>query len=242
MDVRDLRGVLAQRRGERAVVRVTPGDRAAEGSRLARCPRRSGGDVRSEAAEGRLEVSMTQGGGWGGDGEGTWSSGSLGQTGRGRDFKAEDEQRRRDRAEVKALCREFQLPLPWGPYRASPFTCWKCATRILVYSWVGHEPAGTDRPPSPRPWTLEERWTSKDSGGRVWVNTCPRCRMSQGEGYLYARSSESGDAPFLWLWTHQLPTLPGGGLPSFLQPRPRPRRTLDGEQYYYQHREKELIK
>lgn len=129
------------------------------------------------------------------------------------DWKATDEQARALRAELVELCTKHRLPLPWGPYRAAPHTCYKCRRRTVCYTWVGHRAHGRDRPPSPRPRTLEERTTLESGGLTYWVNTCVHCPATQGDNYLYQQATKLNLPPFRSTWRLPLPPVPGGPAP-----------------------------
>jgi hypothetical protein len=127
-------------------------------------------------------------------------------------WRERDERLRVARQELNALTEQWRLPLPWGPYRAAPFTCWKCDERIIVYAWVGHEALAPDQPPAPRPWTLKQRITRQSGGANYWANTCAKCKSTIGDNYLYAEPDKDGPPPFQFTWT-KLPAVPGGPLP-----------------------------
>lgn len=129
------------------------------------------------------------------------------------DWKARDEEARAVRAELVELCAKHRLPLPWGPYRAAPHTCFKCGRRTVSYTWVGHRVRGPDRPPAPRPRTLKERTTEQSGGVTYWVNTCVNCRITQGDNYLYDESNGFGQPPFRFTWSRAIPSVPGGPTP-----------------------------
>lgn len=62
-------------------------------------------------------------------------------------------------------------------------TCWKCKNEIPVYWWRG-VPFCETEPPSPRPRTIQHRY-SKTYGGSYWANTCPECDAVQGDNFLF---------------------------------------------------------
>lgn len=70
-----------------------------------------------------------------------------------------------------------------SPYIVALEECWKCKERIPVFWWDG-VPFAQDTPPEPRPRTIQYRY-SKQYGGSYWMNTCPRCRGSQGDNFLF---------------------------------------------------------
>lgn len=156
---------------------------------------------------------MAQGGAWGRPSNARGRTGFSQGTGPGRDFKAEDEQLRGDRREVEELCLQYGLTLPWGPYRAAPFRCFKCHERIVVYTWVGHAVRGANQPPEPRPHILKQRTTQESGGQRYWVNVCAGCGVTQGDNYLYDEEGGGGPPPFRWTWSRDVPSIPGGAAP-----------------------------
>lgn len=68
-------------------------------------------------------------------------------------------------------------------YIAALEKCWKCKKTIPVFWWKG-VPFAESSPPEPRPTTIQYRY-SKQFGGKYWVNTCPGCKSTQGDNYLY---------------------------------------------------------
>ncbi len=126
-----------------------------------------------------------------------------------RDYKARDARRREERNELERLCRQHDLPLPWGPYRAAPHTCYRCRQRTVVYTWVHHGPRGHDWPPSPRPAVLQLRRTRQPGGVRYWTNECVSCHATQGDHYLYVRGTRSDPPPFRFTWARGVPQIPG---------------------------------
>ena len=120
---------------------------------------------------------------------------------------------RSERIELADLAERWHLPLPWGPYRAVPYSCFKCSARGIVYTWIGHEPLGPDSPPAPRPWTLELKTTRQSGEVKYWTNTCAQCQETLGDYYLYREPNSTGDAaPFANTWS-RLIDVPGGRLP-----------------------------
>lgn len=134
------------------------------------------------------------------------------------DWRERDEERRRERAELEELCAEHRLPLPWGPYRAAVVTCFRCGVRTVVYTWVHHEVRSGRVPPAPCPRTLKQRRTRQSGGMLYWVNTCVRCKVPQGDNYLYDEPGSAGPPPFRFTWRDPLPQVPGGPLPEFDRP------------------------
>jgi len=124
------------------------------------------------------------------------------------------ERQKRKQHELETLLEAFELPLPWGPYRAAVVTCYRCAERIPVYTWVGHRVRETDWPPAPRPGILHECTSAESGGMRYWANHCPVCDGVQGDHYLY----DDEYAPFKHTWKTPLPSIPGGPLPPQLYP------------------------
>jgi hypothetical protein len=107
------------------------------------------------------------------------------------DWKARDVLVRAERTEIIALASKWKLPLPWGPYRAAARSCFKCGERIVVYTWLGHGVRSDDRPPEPRPRTVVQRTTAQSRGMRYWLNSCPACKFTQGDNYLYDEGDDS---------------------------------------------------
>jgi len=82
----------------------------------------------------------------------------------------------------RGICSTFFRPCQ-SPYIVALEECWKCKERIPVFWWDG-VPFAQDTPPEPRPRTIQYRY-SKQYGGSYWMNTCPRCRGSQGDNFLF---------------------------------------------------------
>ncbi|BES73846.1 hypothetical protein RE428_48640 (plasmid) [Marinobacter nanhaiticus D15-8W] len=61
--------------------------------------------------------------------------------------------------------------------------CWKCKNVIPVFWWKG-VPFAETAPPEPRPPTIQFRY-SKQFGGKYWANTCPQCKSTQGDNFLF---------------------------------------------------------
>ncbi len=142
-------------------------------------------------------------------------------------YAARDAEERARREELARLCRRDGLPLPWGPYRAAPHTCYRCGRRVVVYAWVGHEPwSANPPPPPPRPRTLKLRRTLQSGGQRYWVNTCSRCGAVQGDNYLYHDGEPGEPPPFRFTWLGARIEIPGDVLPALRRdaaPRDEPR-------------------
>lgn len=68
-------------------------------------------------------------------------------------------------------------------YIGAETTCWKCKASIPVFWWRG-VPFAETTPPEPRPQTIQFRY-SKQYGGKYWVNTCPQCKATQGDNFLF---------------------------------------------------------
>lgn len=126
------------------------------------------------------------------------------------DYKARDARLREQRRELADLCRQYDLPFPWGPYRAAPHTCFKCRKRTVVYTWVNHRVRGEDWPPPPKPKVLRRRKTGESGGMQYWANVCAACGITQGDNYLYDERGDQGPPPFRYTWRQPLPGLPGG--------------------------------
>lgn len=60
--------------------------------------------------------------------------------------------------------------------------CWVCKRDIPLFWWEG-VPYCTDKPPEPRPKTIQHRY-SKTFGGLYWGNTCAACGKLQGDNFL----------------------------------------------------------
>lgn len=75
-------------------------------------------------------------------------------------------------------------------YIAEIETCFRCREEIPVFWWRGVAFCETP-PPSPRPSTLQFRF-SNEFGGSYWANTCAHCDVIQGDNHLYLFSK----APF----------------------------------------------
>lgn len=67
-------------------------------------------------------------------------------------------------------------------YIAATETCFKCKERIPVFWWKG-VPFCEKEPPIPRPKTIIYKY-SKQFGGSYWANTCPNCKVIQGDNHL----------------------------------------------------------
>jgi hypothetical protein len=87
---------------------------------------------------------------------------------------------------------QTNLELPNSYYRYAPCQCWKCHKEILVFTWPGQE-MHSDIPPGkpPTPPTLRYEF-SRTVGSHYWVNTCPYCKVIQGDFFLYIEP----DGPF----------------------------------------------
>lgn len=68
-------------------------------------------------------------------------------------------------------------------YIAAREKCWKCEKIIPVFWWHG-VPFAEAPPPVPRPATVQYRY-SKMFGGKYWANTCPSCKSTQGDNFLF---------------------------------------------------------
>lgn len=136
------------------------------------------------------------------------------------DWKTRAAQVSAEREEVASLAIKWGVPLPWGPYRAAARSCFKCSERIVVYTWFGHGVRSEEPPPAPRPRTLLQRTTGQSGGMRYWLNTCPACKFTQGDNYLYDQGDASGPPPFGRTWKGVLPTVPGGPLPALPEDDP----------------------
>jgi ssDNA-binding Zn-finger/Zn-ribbon topoisomerase 1 len=68
-------------------------------------------------------------------------------------------------------------------------TCFKCKEQIPVFWWRG-VPFCQIEPPTPRPKTIKYK-ESKQYGGSYWANTCPNCKIIQGDNHIFL----SADAP-----------------------------------------------
>lgn len=82
-----------------------------------------------------------------------------------------------------ALASQISVSLPPSPpYHYAPHSCWRCASRMVVFLWPGGGDHSPRRPPSPIPATVQHRVT--DGGGDYWANCCPNCSAVQGDYYL----------------------------------------------------------
>ncbi|WP_460565152.1 competence protein CoiA family protein [Hydrogenophaga aquatica] len=68
-------------------------------------------------------------------------------------------------------------------YLAAIRECWKCKEQFISYWWSGVPFCQTD-PPSPKPPTIQLRW-SKAFGGKYWANCCPACGQLDGDNFLF---------------------------------------------------------
>ena len=74
-------------------------------------------------------------------------------------------------------------------------SCWKCNTEVPVFWWKG-VPFDEGEPPSPRPSTIQFRY-SKQYGGKYWVNTCAKCKSTLGDNYVYLLNNPPLGSPRL---------------------------------------------
>ena len=89
-------------------------------------------------------------------------------------------------SEVERISSETDVSFDSSKYLVGFEACWKCCSRILVFSWPSYS-----LPPDPRPKTV--RWIrSYKRGHAAYFNTCPYCGMLQGDWYLYSEP----DGPF----------------------------------------------
>jgi len=93
---------------------------------------------------------------------------------------------------LKVLTERWDIPIePLAGYRdptratylAAIEHCWKCNEEILLFWWSG-VPFCETEPPSPRPRTVQNRY-SKTFGGKYWANTCPGCNTLQGDNFVF---------------------------------------------------------
>lgn len=99
-----------------------------------------------------------------------------------------------DTFKVKALqvAMNSKVPLPEAYYRYGLCGCYRCGREILVFTYPGHQSDPTSMPTHrPIPATLRFQF-SKTVGSEYWMNTCPYCRASQGDFFLY----HEPDGPF----------------------------------------------
>ena len=108
-----------------------------------------------------------------------------------KDWKQHDNLIRHERREIILLCQNFNLPEPWGPYRARMIDCYECDKRTIVYTWLQHEVRGQNSPPFPKPRCIRKKstWdTESDEVKFYWANHCIHCGVVQGDNYLYGES------------------------------------------------------
>jgi hypothetical protein len=77
-----------------------------------------------------------------------------------------------------------------GKYIAEVVECYNCKNEIPVFWWSGI-PFSQDKPPDPMPYTIKYKY-SKQYGGSYFMNTCPNCKVTQGDNFLFLQD----DAPF----------------------------------------------
>ena len=82
----------------------------------------------------------------------------------------------------KSLYSPIRYPIE-SVYIAGTEVCFKCKETIPVFWWNG-VPFCEDEPPSPKPRTIQKRY-SKRFGGTYWANTCANCGMIQGDNHLF---------------------------------------------------------
>ena len=80
------------------------------------------------------------------------------------------------------ISKASKVPLPTKFFRYAPHKCWKCKKEILVFTFTEGETQ------EKMPWTLQNRF-SKMAGGTYLANTCPYCKMIQGDFFLYMEPS-----------------------------------------------------
>lgn len=84
---------------------------------------------------------------------------------------------------VLNLLNQWNMEWPEAPYQVGVTDCWKCKTTIPVFQW-GNGRHSKKSPPDPRPRTVLFRF-SKTMGSKYWVNTCPKCKTTQGDWFLH---------------------------------------------------------
>lgn len=95
------------------------------------------------------------------------------------------------RTRARAVAERLGAGLPAAPvYRSAPHACWRCSGDMLVYAWPGGGRHSAERPPEPIPATVVHRAT--EGAGNYWVNTCPHCGATQGDGYLVRENGAYG--------------------------------------------------
>lgn len=78
------------------------------------------------------------------------------------------------------------------PYKSRLHECWSCKKKILVFTWPGHANWTTERPPEPRPKSIQWKWSSS-AECKYWANTCLRCGAVQGDYFVH-------DEPTVYQW------------------------------------------
>ncbi len=68
-------------------------------------------------------------------------------------------------------------------YIAGTCSCFKCKQVIPVFWWNG-VPFSEKEPPNPKPITIKRKY-SKQYDGSYWANTCPNCKVIQGDNHVF---------------------------------------------------------
>lgn len=96
------------------------------------------------------------------------------------------------KVEALQVATDSKVPVPETYYRYGLCACYRCGREVLVFTYPGHQNDPTSIPTHrPIPVTLRFQF-SKTVGNEYWMNTCPYCRASQGDFFLY----NEPDGPF----------------------------------------------
>ncbi len=93
------------------------------------------------------------------------------------------------RAEIQLillLLSIYDISLEKGsPYRLMSYECFRCNAPIVVFDWGEPKIYRTERPPEPRPVSLQ--WRSSKGQDCYWANTCQVCNVLQGDSHVFAK-------------------------------------------------------